>query len=434
VIISIDTLRADHLGAYGHPWVETPAIDALADESVRFQQAIAPAPTTLASHTSLMTGTHPHTHGVPDNEYRVAESNRMLAEVLHDAGFTTAGVIGGYPLCPQTRFNQGFDSYRVLPSEEPNSAGVSDAALSWLDGASDGRFFLFVHYWDVHWPYSPPPPYDRMYRTDGLDVTGLKTEIDAVRGELRRGEPGAVERSDALHRLYAGGVTWVDSQVGRLLEGLRERDLMDASLVVLTSDHGETMAEHPAELWNHGHTVYDSVIRVPLLLRLPGGAGGGRGWQWRLSTIDLMPSLVELLGLPVPEGLEGASFASALAGEEAWVGGGSVFAEATKPYAEGHEARATWVNAGKCRGMWQGQWKVQHCPRMRMLELFDLEADPHETVNLLGPAGSPADRSTGQRMAGRLTAWSESAAPLETVVESSPEVIERLRALGYLEE
>lgn len=434
IVISIDTLRADHLGVYGHPWVKTPHIDALAGEAVRFERAVTPVPTTLASHTSLMTGTYPHSHGVPDNDYRVAEANLMLAEILGEHGFATSGVIGGYPLGPQTRFNQGFASYTVLPSERPNSGQVSDAALAWLDRREDGRFFLFVHYWDVHWPYSPPPPYARMYRRDELPMVGLYAEIADVRRRLRRREPGAAERSQVLRALYAGGVTWVDFQVGRLLAGLSERGLLDRSLLVLTADHGEAMDENPGEYWNHGFTVYDSVARVPLLLRLPRGAGGGRVEDWRVSSVDLMPTMLELLGLPVPARVEGESYAGALLGREAWIGRSRAYAQATKPHDARHEAGRVWRNADKCRAVWEQRWKLQHCPLVPRSELYDLSRDPGEQRNLLGKGAEATARQTARRLSRELTAWSESARPLKTIAESSPEVIQQLRALGYVED
>jgi arylsulfatase A-like enzyme len=434
VLISIDTLRADHLGVSGHPWLKTPHIDALAGESVRFERVVAPVPTTLASHTSMMTGTYPQTHGVPSNGHRVAEGNRMLAEVLEDEGFRTAGVIGGYPLGPQTRFDQGFGSYTVVGEGSASGERVTEVALEWLDGRESGRFFLFVHYWDVHWPYRPPPPYDTMYLDDGVVSAGDKVEIDAVRAALRRGESDAVARSDRLRRLYAGGVSYVDAQVGRLVSGLRERGLLDASLLVLTSDHGEAMAEHPAEFWNHGNTVYDAVARVPLLLRLPAADGGGRTEPWLLSNVDLMPTLVELLGFPPPTGLEGESFAGPLRGQTAWIGRGPVYSQATKPHDARHEAGRPWQNADKCRGIWEQGWKLQHCPMQPRVELYDVAQDPDEAKNLLGRGATPALRETGRRLARDLTAWSQSADPLETIPESSPEVIEQLRALGYLEE
>lgn len=435
VLISIDTLRADHLGVYGHPFVQTPQIDALAGEGIRFERVVVPVPTTLASHTSLMTGTWPHTHGVPSNGHRVSPDNHMLAEILQEADFRTAGVIGGYPLGPQTGFGQGFDAFARVEdgaSEAHNGRKVSEAALDWLDAREAGRFFLFVHYWDVHWPYSPPPPYDRMYRQDALELSGDKASVDAVRRALRSREPEAEERSEALARLYAGGVSFVDAQLGLLLDGLRERGLLDDSLVVLTSDHGENMAEHRAEFWNHGNSVYDSVARVPLIVRLPGAAGAGRVEDWLLSNVDLMPTLLELLGMSAPPGLAGRSFAAALLGRAVWTGRGPVFSQATKPHDPQSEGGRRWKNLDKCRGIWDGAWKLQHCPLQARLELFDLSADPGEQSELLA-AGSPSAKQVGRRLAGELADWSQAADPLETIEEDAAEVIEALEALGYVE-
>jgi arylsulfatase A-like enzyme len=438
VLISIDTLRADYLGAYGHPYVKTPHIDALAAEGVTFDRVVAPAPTTLVSHTSLMTGTYPHTHGVPNNANKVSDANRMLAEVLQEAGFRTAGLVGGFPLAPHTRFNQGFEHYRYVPGKpirQQSGEQVTDAVLEWLDSREPGRFFLFVHYWDVHWPYEPPPPYDRMYGDETQRIAGNKREINRTRRALRRGQPRAARRSEILKLRYAGEVSYVDAQIGRLIAGLRERDLLESSVVLLTADHGEAMDEHPAELWNHGNTLYDSVARIPLILRLPGGALAGSRRDWTLSAIDLMPTLLELLGQPPQAGVEGVSFAAALA-EGTAPERGPVFAQATKPHRRRYERGRAWKNADKCRGVWEANWKLMHCPlRGRfggLRELYDVSTDPGEQLDLLG-SDDPVSREIGRRLADDLSAWSRRSDPLPTIVEESEEVIEELRALGYVD-
>jgi arylsulfatase A-like enzyme len=147
-----------------------------------------------------------------------------------------------------------------------------------------------------------------------------------------------------------------------------------------------------------------------------------------------MPTLLELLGLPSPAGLEGESFAGPLLGREAWIGRGPVYSQATKPHDDRHQAGRAWTNAGKCRGIWEQGWKLQHCPVAARMELYDLAEDPGETRNLLGPGGGEALRQTSRRLARELAEWSQSAKPLEAIVENSPEVIEQLRALGYMEE
>lgn len=434
ILISVDTLRADYLGVYGHPWIQTPNIDALAGEGVRFTGLVSPVPTTLASHTSMMTGLYPHRHGVPSNDHKVSESNVMLAEVLRDAGFRTGGFVGGYPLGPQTRFQQGFEDYRLLAGKtwaQKSGQEVTDAALAWLRRDEPRRFFLFVHYWDVHWPYGAPEPWGTMYGDGDLELgEGSKDDVDAARRALRSNAPDAAQRSESLKRLYAGGVSFVDAQVGRLLAGLRERGLLDHSVVVLTADHGESMDAHGAEYFNHGNTLYDAVMHVPLIVRMPEGEGAGRVVDWRLSGIDLMPTLLALLGIPGPEEIQGVSFIDALGEGAAWAGRGPVFAQATKPHTSRYEKGRRWKNDRKCRSVWDGSWKLHHCPLRSRIELYNLSEDPGELVNL---SADPALRGTVDRLIAELTRWNRSANPRETIVEDSQEVIEQLRALGYAE-
>jgi arylsulfatase A-like enzyme len=441
ILISVDTLRADHIGAYGSATVETPAMDRLAREGIRFTRAIAPAPTTLASHTSLMTGTWMKTHGVASNGYLVSGDNVMLAEILRAAGWRTVAFIGGFPLASHSAFQQGFDEYSYVRGERPNesAAEVTDAALAWLAEPPKGNFFLFVHYWDVHWPYQPPPPFDRKYRSDDLPVSGTKQDIDQTRAALKRGTPDAASLSAALAGLYAGEVSWVDSQIGRLIHALEESGVLDRSLLILTSDHGEAMDEHRWEYWNHGRTVHDVVVRIPLLLRLPGAERHGVVVDDLVSGVDVMPTLLELLGMPVPDAVEGTSFAARLWGEQPARERTYAFSHATKPHSARFAMQAAGIakgnrdpNAGKCRAVWTSDWKLVECPVRRRIELYDLRIDPRESRDLAA-SPDPEVQETRIGLQRQLTEWADSGGSARFGGSVPPEAVEKLRALGYLQ-
>ncbi len=429
VLISIDTLRADHLGCYGNTIVKTPRLDALASEGVRFAQAIATAPTTLNSHTSLMTGTYGHTHGAARNGFVVAERNEMLAEVLRGAGYRTAGFIGAFPLQSRFGFAQGFDHYdepELLRSGEE----VNASALAWLDEREEGPLFLFLHYWDSHRPFDPPPPFDRMYRTDDLDVGASMEELDALRLDMKAGVPVG-ERNRITRELYAGAVSHVDQVVGELLDGLKERGLYDDALILVTSDHGEAIDEH-WEYWDHGESTYETTIHVPLIVRLPGGERGGTTEDRLVSLVDVMPTVLDLVDARVPPAVSGVGFGTLLRG-------GSlpprapVFAEATKPHDPKYEKAGAWVNARKFQTARGPRWKLIRRAADGVSELYDLERDPGETANVFADPGEGGLRRRAE-LAQSLDDWRSSAGAVRTEQDDSTEVLDGLKSLGYADD
>ena len=430
VVVSIDTLRADHLGCYGNTVVQTPHMDALAAEGVRYAAHVSSAPSTLCSHTSLMTGTYPHTHGTPRNGHEVPDDNLMLAEVLSDAGFTTAAVIGAFPLRSKFNFDQGFDIYDDGETTR-DGAKVNKLVRRWLSEragrGADDRFFLFVHYWDAHYPYDPPPPYDRMYRTDDVQLVRTKDELIGIRESIAAGNDESA-RGEALRGLYMGGVTYVDTHIGALMELLREFQVLDRSLVVLTSDHGEAMDEH-WEPWDHGESTYDTSVGTPLVLRLPGGLSGGTVVDEVVSNVDVMPTLLELLRVPVPGVIEGRSFAATAlgAGSGEDRGGNVAFAEGTKPHTEEIESEA-WKNARKCRAVREGRWKLVYRPTDGLRELFDMEIDPAETNDVSGEHPDVV-----ARLMERLDGWTRSTPTRQAEQDLSAETLKILGDLGYTE-
>lgn len=435
ILISIDTARADHFGFMGNSWIRTPSLDDLAAESIVFTDYMTVVPTTLASHTTLLTGKYPHTHGTARNGFTVNPANDMLAEVLARSGMRTAGFSASFALDDRFGFAQGFDHYDqeyallageadVDQSERP-AAAVTDAVIGHLDRTGvSGRIFLFVHYFDPHRPYAAPEPFDTMY--DPLGRRDL-VPIPTLKGAAR---PSAddVQRAARRHELqYAAEISYADQEIGRLLEDLRRRGVLDDALVVVTSDHGESLWEHGEE-FDHGFTVYQSTMHSVLLIRLPGGASGGRRVSSTVASIDVMPTVLDYLGIETPEGVEGEAVdLRNLDGARSRVR----FGEATKPW-RGVEGRG-WVNSMKARCVRDGSHKLILTPLIGREELYDIASDARERCDLLLEP-SPASESLALGLRSALSKWDASATPLPSVFDPSQheETTARLRSLGYL--
>jgi len=278
VLVTIDTLRADHVGAYGASFARTPEIDALAAEGTRFETAIAVAPITLPSHTSLLTGLWPPHHGVRNNgTYRLGDSLPTLAERFHDAGYATGAAVGAVVLRRRYGLARGFDRYddRMGARKagetgylERSATEVTDAALAWLASVGDRPFFLWVHYYDPHLEHRAPEAF--------------------------------VERLPG--RPYDAEIAYVDQEIGRLRAALVSAGRDEGSLWAVTADHGESLGEH-GEL-SHGMTLYDGALRVPFILRGP-GVPAGRSVGGVVRGVDLAPTLLSLAGLPPLPGADG---------------------------------------------------------------------------------------------------------------------------------
>jgi len=445
LLIVVDTLRADHVGAYGFRGDITPSVDALARRGVRFERYTTVVPTTLASFTSMLTGKHPHTHGVFRNGVRWPGGMEGIQAVFGRGGYETAAFIAGYCLSSEFGVSSGFERFdeklTVAFDADPNNRLVRPAGevtasfVSWLGGRQgDGRpFFAMVHYFDPHAPYQPPPPYDSMFDPAYRGgVTGSMGDIDLGRRALARS--GGVLDDDTRHlaALYAGEVRYVDDEIGKLLAAVERAGIAKDTLVVFTADHGETLHEHD-DFFNHGPSVYDTEIRIPLIVAGPGVEEAGRAVARPACNIDLAPTLLEYAGLTIPEGIEGHSFLAEIRRKDP--GGASaersLFAEATKPQAV--ERGQRWPNRLKARCILRGPWKVIHTPwRGDRWELYDLASDPVEQRNLWG--GSALPRATVDGMAEALTWWSKTepgGRPPEGPQDE--EILKRLRALGYVD-
>lgn len=387
VLVTMDTTRADRLQPYGADNIATPTLLQVAKEGIVFESARAVAPITLVAHTSLLSGLFPYHHGVRNNgtHYAAAELT-TLAERLQDEGFRTAAFVSAAVLAKRYGLDQGFDVYnddlssgrerhkRMVP-DRPAEATVT-AARAWLDQmGEDDRFFLWVHLYDPHAAYSPPPPYRDRYR----------------------------------ERLYDGEIAYMDAWIGELLEHPRMQAAAGTA-VALIADHGESLGEHGEQ--THGIFAYDATIHVPFLLRTPGGPAGHRV-RAEVSQVDLAPTVLDVLDLDVPEGLDGRSLVDLVAGR----------AQGPRDiYSEAYLAHYTYGWA-KLRALRRGSWKLIDAPTT---ELFDTRRDPRELSNVAATnAGILHDLQRDLRAA---VGEDEREARLQLDAEAA----DQLRALGYL--
>lgn len=394
VVITLDTTRADHIGAYGSTLVKTPAFDRLAREGTLFAQTMSSAPLTLPAHSSMFTGRFPPEHGVRDNGgFYLADTQTTLAEMLKARGFATGGFIAAFVLDGKWGISQGFDQYfddfdiaerrgRSIGNIQRPGNEVVDKALPWIDGVKDSRFFAWIHLYDPHTPYDPPEPF--------------KTEY--------KGHP------------YRGEVAFTDAQVGRVIDFLEQRGLLDRTVVAVLGDHGESLGDHGED--SHGFFIYESVTHVPFVLRAPFARTGSRRVEDPVRLVDLAPTLLDLAGLPVPSNISGRSLVPLMTGDTAELG--------LEGYAEAMYAlhHFGWSDL---RALRSGRYKLIDAPRP---ELFDLVRDPRETTNIFEER-----RAVGDGMVARLRQMEQgfehvtAAQPAEDV---DPDVRARLAALGYV--
>ena len=380
VILTLDTTRADRLSPYGFMDASMPALDRLAREGVVFDRATSVAPLTLPAHSSLLTGLVPPRHGVRDNgDPALGATHTTLAEVLSSQGFRTGAFVGSAVLNADRGLAQGFEIYRgsVSFEREPSqplqrrATEVISDATHWLDQVASSPYFLWVHLYDAHRPYDPPEPYRSLHA-----------------------DP------------YIGELLFVDSQVGRLIDRLERRGVLDRTVVIVAADHGESLGEHGER--DHGIFVYDSVIRVPLIIRAPGFSPGRIGQLVRLT--DIMPTVLNMLGLPAQQ-TDGVSLVDLMNGRRRHLDLDGYF-ESMYPQ------RFGW---SPLRALSDGRFKVIEAPRP---ELYDLDRDPFEEHNLYDER---RDLASALHSKLRAVPWERS-----MPAQAPDDLRERLASLGYV--
>ena len=391
LLISVDTLRADHVGVYGAAF-RTPHIDALGKRGVIFEKTVSHVPITLPSHTSLLTGSYPIWNGVRDNgAFRLAKEHETLSEMAEKAGYRTAAFVGSFALDSRFGLDQGFELYDDFygDSSELDEFGISERpagavlepALEWLRKPSRQPFFAFVHLYDPHAPYAPPAPFSSEYRDD----------------------------------LYSGEIAYVDAALGKFWDALAREGLLDNTLVVFTADHGEALGEHGEA--THGMFAYESTLRVPLIL-VWDGVLPPRRVATRVRLIDVAPSVTELMGLPPLATHQGESLVPLITGAES--------ADRESYF----EAMAFNLNRNwaPLRGLYRGSHKFIDLP---IPELYDLTKDPGETKNIIGSRAATA-REMRDALEKLIAESSTEASRSIQRTAVDPETMKRLETLGYL--
>jgi arylsulfatase A-like enzyme len=440
IIISMDTTRPDHFGCYGNTWMHTPAIDSLAKESLVFTNYYTVSPVTLPSHTSLFTGKYPINHGVPANGYMVNKKNKMLAEILKEAGFDTVGFIGAFPLSKWFDFNQGFDYYDERFEKNIKDKNVSHhqrSAQQVTDGVIDyfakhgfpGQLFLFVHYFDPHNPYEPPLKYKEMYRHKYREYNKIMASGDRLaksNGDMAPTAFMAHQKRKARH--YAGEISYMDYHIGRLLDYLRTKKILDHSILIITSDHGENLFwdRHP---FSHGWDTYQGVVRAFCLMRTPAAVHNPKKIGQMVTSIDILPSLLKYLKLPVPGDIDGQAFD--FQGNRGDLFREECFIESSKPTKITDNSR--WRNIGNARCIISEGYKYIYTPHNKTEEFYNLSVDPFEVNNMID-SKEIAIINRIARMKRKLEKWIFSAHPMKSKFQENQkkETIERLRSLGYL--
>jgi arylsulfatase A-like enzyme len=481
VLISIDTCRADFIGAYGNPLASTPNIDSLAQKGVLFENYYSTINVTLGAHSSIFTGLYPRNHGVGRNDMRLNNRNLTMAEFLSAKGYTTAAFVGSFALASVFGVNQGFQEYEenfygnakqyvardfqfttrenkpieyilrhAVMDYSRSAEDVNKAFFQWLDKTNPRKFFAFVHYYDPHFPYNPPKEwYLRHLKSIPQKTPFTQEELDLLRENLKQMSPPIrnFRPSDiadarlpdvlrAMLALYLSEIEYCDSAIGKIVEKLEKENLRSNTILIVTADHGENLIDHWefGTFFNHGLLTHETEMRIPLVVSCPGLLPERRRVQENSSEIDLFPTLMDLLGFAAPK-VDGVSLVELLFRDRIQLNR-PIFSESTEPFVnlKRYANQLVWINDQNAAGVrWKNYKYIVH-PLSKYEAVFDILRDRSEQKNLLSmlTTTNPDLVSTFRRY---LRIWRSKALPenIDKTFQLNKEDQEKLRSLGYLQ-
>jgi len=427
ILVSIDSLRSDHLSAYGYRRDTSPTMAALARDGVLFRNASSTTAWTLPGHMSILTGRSLLGHGVVTDAQKLGDDIPTLAESLKTAGYTTHAIVSAPYVEARYGFDRGFDGYddqtirfatHGASYKEVTAPLLQKTAAEWLDANGMRKFFLFLHYWDVHYDYAPGPPYDKMFDPH------YEGDVDGVNFYFNPAVHAGMAERDLAHllALYDGEIRLVDDHLAKLRAKLQELGIAGKTIIVITADHGDEFFEHRRK--GHHRTLYDEILRVPLIVYVPGKTPQRSEVAMETSTIDVMPTVLGLVGAPVPPGVEGADLTGvAYLGRPEW--NRTTVAELYRT--ESLNVQVSLRRTGE---------KLIHHFNDRMVESYDIATDPGERSRrpLRQPSSIDLMADLGTWLNERWEAYrGRIRAGLDRSVTMDAETQDRLRALGYIE-
>lgn len=419
LLITVDTLRADHLSCYGYNRNTSPHIDALAKSGALFESLIAPRGLTWPSLTSLLTSLHPRTHGVRENGDMLDESKLTLPQILKSQGYATAAFLTNMTTAP----NRGFDS-KIMTHGEDDRA--TRGAIHWLRHNPNRKFFVWVHYLAPHIPYAPPPPYDQKFQTTNKTFRIYYNQIALNKEKLND------EKLQYAIALYDGEIAYDDSLIGQLLDQLRKLDHLKDTIVIFTADHGEELYQRNF-YFSHGCSIYDSVLHVPMIVRFPGMVPEGKRIQNVVENVDISPTILQMLSLPVPKTFEGHGLLPLIQAK-------SNSPDTKIAYSEIRD-KVTSLRTNEWHYIYNPTGFFPDCDPFRFAtderkngyviqkeELYDVVSDPLERNNVISAQPRIADS-----MRSRTQVWVSQDKKTYRQTEPDQKTQEELRALGYIQ-
>ncbi len=400
ILITIDTVRADHLGVYGYKKETSPNIDGFARDGVLWENAIVQVPLTRPSHFTILSGRYPSSHGLLDNFSATPENIPLLSDMLGEKGNKTAAFVSAAVLNSSFNTRLGFQMYsdrienvvfdnsfllvfalRKIEAlgrikAENSARETNEKVFTWLKENKENHFFMWVHYFDPHTPYNPAPAFRKMFTDSDYDIEKYysyeweKENYDSVQKKVHIDKKIA----DYAVALYDAEIRTLDEELGRLFSELKGLKLYEDSLIILTADHGESF-EH-GYYFDHGDRLYDGLIRVPLIIKFPGGKWQGKTIETQVSSIDIAPTILEYLSLNHSEKMDGKSMISQVSNNEIDSQAETNYAFSLTPY-----QAFFYYKAKELQSVRSNKWKYIYDVRTRETELYDLDSDPEEQNN-----------------------------------------------------